>query len=214
MKIHNAEQGSDAWFALRAGKPTASCFDKLITSTGEPSKSMAGYAIMLAGEMYAGRPLDAWEGNAYTERGKLLEVDARLAYAYMHETEPLVVGFVTDDLNQYGCSPDSMIGGDGILEIKCLKAENHIKAILYYRKHKKCPPDYVQQTQGQMLICERIWCDLYFHHPELPPLIIRQERDSKICSALTEQVQVVIVERDRILKEALDYVPQDDMNHG
>lgn len=200
MIVHHIEQGSPEWFSLRAGKPTASEFSKLITSTGEPSKSLQGYAITLAGEMYAGKPLDAWEGNAYTERGKLLEEDARRAYAFLHDVEPVTVGFISDDAVQYGCSPDSLIG-DGMLEIKCLKAENHIKAILYYRKHRKCPPDYVQQTQGQMMVCERGWCDLFFHHPDLPQLIIRQERDETIIKALSEQIHNVINERDKILEE-------------
>lgn len=202
--VHTCDQGSPDWFAVRAGKPTASCFDKLITSTGEPSKSLGGYAITLAGEMYAGKPLDAWEGNAYTERGKLLEDEARKMYAFLHDVEPEIIGFVTDDATQYGCSPDSLIKSDGMLEIKCLKAENHIKAILYYRKHKKCPPDYVQQTQGQVKVCERAWCDLYFYHPDLPKLIIRQERNESLILALSDQIQIVINERDKILKELRD----------
>ncbi len=184
MIIHTAEQCSPEWFALRAGKPTASEFSKLITSTGERSKSLEGYAITLAGELYAGKPLDAWEGNGHTERGKLLEDDARRAYAFLRDCEPQRVGFVADDLNGYGCSPDSLVGSDGLNEIKCLKAENHIKAILYYRKHKKCPPDYVQQAQGQMLVCDRAWCDLFFYHPDLPHLAIRIERDVPIMTAL------------------------------
>ncbi len=76
MKKHDVEQGSEEWYALRAGKPTASEFSKLITSKGEPSKSAATYAITLAIEAYAGGPVDAWEGNAHTERGKNLEAEA------------------------------------------------------------------------------------------------------------------------------------------
>ena len=201
MIVHDTEQGSEAWFALRAGRPTASCFDKLITSTGETSKSLSGYAITLAGELYAGKPLDAWEGNAYTERGKLLEEEARKMYAFLHDVEPVKVGFVTDDSMLYGCSPDSFVGDDGMLEIKCLKAENHIKAILYYRKHKKCQPDYVQQTQGQLMVCERQWCDLFFYHPDLPRLTIRQYPDNEIKYSLRANIVTVLEERDKILVE-------------
>lgn len=201
MIVHEVEQGSESWHALRAGKPTASCFDKLITSTGEPSKSLAGYAITLAGEMYAGKPLDAWEGNGHTERGKLLEEEARLSYAFFHDVKPVQVGFVTDDSMLYGCSPDSFIGDDGGLEIKCLKAENHIKAIMYYRKHKKCPPDYVQQTQGEIMVCERKWFDLYFYHPDLPSLTIRQEPNEAVLRGLRLGIITVLIERDRILEE-------------
>lgn len=199
MIITDVEHGSEAWFSLRAGKPTASNFDKLITSFGETSKSLGGYAITLAGELYAGKPLDAWEGNAYTERGKLLEDEASKMYAFLHDVEPTKVGFVTDDKMLFGCSPDSFIGDDGILEIKCLKAENHIKAILYYRKHKKCPPDYIQQTQGQIMVCERAWCDLFFYHPDLPILEIRQEPDEAIIKSLRGNIVTVLEERDKIL---------------
>lgn len=200
MIIHNLEQGSPEWFALRAGKPTASSFDKLVTSTGEPSKQMAAYAITLAAEAFAGKPVDAWEGNQFTERGKLLEPDARSFYAFTHDTEPELVGFVTDDNGRFGCSPDSIIGRDGMTEIKCLKAENHIKALMYHRKNGRCPPDYVQQTQGQLLVCERLWCDLIFYHPELPSIVIRQERDDKVIAGLRAQIDAVIEERDRILE--------------
>lgn len=201
MIVHECTQGSPEWLSLRAGKPTASCFDKLITSTGEQSKTLPAYAITLAGEMYAGKPLDAWEGNGHTERGKILEEEARLSYAFFHDVKPVQVGFVTDDDMQYGCSPDGFIGDDGGLEIKCLKAENHIKAIMYYRKHKKCPPDYVQQTQGNIFVTGRKWWDLHFYHPDLPSLTIRQFPNESILNALKESISSVLVERDKILAE-------------
>ena len=201
MIHHEFVQGTPEWFAIRAGKPTASCFDKLITSTGEPSKSMPGYAITLAGELFAGKPLDAWEGNVYTERGKLLEDEARSMYAFLNEVEPQQAGFITDDTGAYGCSPDSLIGEDGMLEIKCLKAENHIKAILYFKKNQKLQPDYVQQTQGQLLVTGRKWNDLFFYHPDLPRLCIRQTLNAEIAEALKMQIEAVIKERDKILAE-------------
>lgn len=199
MIVHSCEQGSPEWYSLRAGLPTASEFSKLVTSTGETSKSLPGYAITLAGELYAGKPLDAFEGNGYTERGKLLEVEARSAYAFLHDEEVTQAGFVTDDLKLYGCSPDGLIGKDGLTEFKCLKAENHIKALLYYKKHGKCPPDYVQQTQGQIYICEREWCDLAFYHPDLPFLVTRQHRDEVLIEAIKGAIEQVCSERDKIL---------------
>src|SRR3546814_2809936 len=88
--------------------------------------------------------------------------------------------FVTDYAETMGCSPDGLVGDDGMVEVKCLKAENHIKAILYHASKGHCPPDYVQQTQGQLLICERQWCDLVFYHPDLPLLAIRQEPVNRV----------------------------------
>ena len=151
MRIYEAEQRSPEWYVLRLGKPTASEFGKLVTSKGELSKSLDGYALTLAAELYAGAPVDAWEGNAWTERGRELEDKALAFYAFMQDREIRRVGFVTDDSGMYGCSPDALVENDGLAEVKCLKAENHIRAILYAQKHGRCPPDYMQQAQGQMM---------------------------------------------------------------
>lgn len=206
MIIHNMEQGTDEWYQVRCGIPTASEFSKLITSKGEPSKSLGKYAYLLAAEKYANKPLDGWEGNQWTERGKLLEADARELYAFQYDVEPEQIGFVTDDQKRYGCSPDSLVGDKGLLEIKCLKAENHAEALVYYKKNKKCPTTYVQQTQGQILVCEREWCDLFFYHPDLPHLTIRQERNDEFIKKLQNQIALVEQERDKvyqILQEAV-----------
>lgn len=199
MKIHNVEQGTDEWFAIRSGRPTASEFSNLITSTGEASKSLPAYAARLAAELYAGKPVDSFEGNAWTQRGNELEDAALSLYGLQMDCEPEKVGFVTDDDELYGCSPDAF-ANDGMVEIKCLKTENHVKAILYHKKHGRCPTDYVQQTQGQMFITGRKWCDLVFYHPELPMLIIRQEPDKKVVDGLIVQLNNVLEERDKILQ--------------
>lgn len=198
MIAHDVPQGSPAWHSLRSGIPTASEFSKLITSTGDPSKSLAGYALTLAGEAFAGKPLDVFEGTDWTERGKLLEAEALKQYEFVNDCTVEPVGFVTDDAITHGCSPDALVG-PGMVEVKCLKAENHIKAILYFQKNGTCPTDYVQQTQGQMMICGRAWCDLIFYHPELPPLTIRQKADADIQAALQIGIKNVLAERDRVL---------------
>ena len=86
-----------------------------------------------------------------------------------------------------------------MVEVKCLKAQRHIEAVQYHKKHGRAPTDYVQQTQGQILLAEREWCDLIFHHPDLPQLIIRQMPDKAIHAALIKGIADVIQERDDIL---------------
>lgn len=199
MLVHDVEQRSPEWYALRAGMPTASEFSRIVDSKGKPSKQMEGYARTLAAEMYAGETVDAWEGNAWTERGRELEDEALRFYAFTNEVEPALVGFVTDDDALIGCSPDALIGDDGMAEIKCLKAENHIKVIEYHAKHGRCPTDYVQQTQGQMMIAERQWCDLIFYHPKLPPLVIRQTPDGDVVDGLRVEIPKLLSERERLL---------------
>lgn len=203
MFIHDVEQGTDAWHKLRAGLATASEFSKLVTSTGAPSKSLDKYAMTLAGEKYAGKELDAFAGNIWTENGKETEEQARDYYAFMHKCEPELVGFVTDKETDptYGVSPDSLINDDGMLEIKCLKAETHIETMLYYRQHSKCPPKYVPQLQGQLMAFgTRFWNDLLFFHPDLPSFTIRQVPDMKIILPLKKQIIAVNELSDEILK--------------
>ena len=199
MKIHDVEQRSDEWYALRAGMPTASEFSKIVTSKGEPSKSAATYALTLAAELFAGRPVDAWEGNVWTERGREMETHAIGLYEFTRDLDVERVGFVTDDAGEIGCSPDGFVGDDGLVEVKCLKAENHVKAIIYFQKHGRCPTDYVQQAQGQMMICWRAWCDIVFFHPVLPLLVIRQEPDRDVQAALLAGIPHLCSERDTVL---------------
>lgn len=201
MKIHTCEQRSAEWYALRAGIPTASSFSSLITSEGKPSKTLPQYAKTLAAEKFSGRTMDAWEGNAWTERGRELEDEAIRLYEFASDNTVSPVGFVTSDDGRAGCSPDGLVDDCGLVEIKCLKAENHIEAILYHRKNGRCQPAYVQQTQGQLWLCEREWCDLIFYHPVLPLLIIRQTPNQELFDALQTGVSDVLTERDSILAE-------------
>lgn len=199
MIVHDVEQRSPEWYALRAGIPTASEFSKIITSKGEPSKQADTYAMTLAAEMFAGKPVDAWEGNAWTERGRVMEAAALALYEFAHDVAVTPVGFITDDGRTMGCSPDALVGDDGMAEVKSLKAENHVKAILYHQKHGRCPTDYVQQTQGQLMIAGRKWADLIFYHPELPLLVIRQYPDADIADALRREIPPLIAQRDSVL---------------
>lgn len=191
-------QRSPEWFAIRAGIPTASDAGKLITSTGKKSTQQADYAYQLAADLYAGKPLDRWEGNASTERGRELEGEALKAYREDTGAWIETVGFCTDDDGYYGCSPDGLTD-DGMVEIKCLGAKNHVKALVYHNKTKCAPPDYIPQVHMQMLVCNRGWCDLFYYHPDLPNLIVRQYKVDTLQRALIEQLEICIEARDNFL---------------
>lgn len=201
MIIHeDMEQGSEAWLNLRAGMPTGTGAKKLVTSQGKESKSLPDYALELAGDLYAGKKLDAFEGNVWTDRGTELEDSARSLYEMVNDCEVEEVAFCTDDSDRWGMSPDGFVGKDGLVEFKCLKATNHIKAIMYYDKHKKPPTDYIAQIQMQMFVSSRKWCDLVMFHPDLPELIVRIDADYDFHKVLESQLKAVIKERDRIIE--------------
>lgn len=197
MKIHDVEQRSPEWYALRLGIPTASEFNNLLTPTGKPSASIKTYARSLAVEVFTGTPDEGFT-SYWAERGKELEDDALRAYQFATDREVHRVGFVTDDDVTRGCSPDGLVD-DGMIEIKCLKRDNHAAEIFKWMETKEAPPEFRNQVQGQMMISERAWCDHVFYHPEMPLLIIRSLPNADIQTALASQIDAVLEERNRLL---------------
>jgi len=202
MILHDVQQGSDAWFSLRAGIVTASEFSKLITSTGAPSKTLQAYAYTKACEKYAGKPVDAFAGNVWTENGIADELKARESYSIFHTKDAVTeIGFVTDDDITCGCSPDGLVGDDGLLELKRMKGNLLVEAHLYYARNKKLLPKFVAQVQGQLMICKRQWCDVMIYNPLLPDLIIRVEPDEGFHKLLKQQICECNNLRDKVLAD-------------
>lgn len=199
MKIHDHEQNTPEWMAARLGKPTASSASKLVTSTGAESKSMEAYAEKLACDLFAGKDIEAWEGNAYTERGHEIEPEARSWLEFERNIDIQEFGFCTDDDERYGCSPDGVIASDGgLVEIKCLP-KGHLKALLYWNKNGKAPAEYLPQVHMQMLVMNAPYCLLTYYHSDLPRVVIEIERDPAFDAALITQINACIEHRDHTL---------------
>jgi len=201
MIEHDIPQGTPKWHGLRAGKPTSSEFKNLVTSQCLPSKGIDKYARILACEKWAGYNIDGFGGNKSTDRGKEMEPLADADYQVKMQVVTTHVGFCTDNLEQYGCSPDGFVGDDGAVEYKCKKAELHTEAVLHYQEYGTIPTEYVAQPQGVMFITKKKWCDLVFFHPELPGLIIRQYPDKDFFRELRRQLKTVIVKRNIIYQQ-------------
>ena len=199
MLQHEVDQNTLEWHALRAGMPTASCASQLVTPTGLESKSMTPYAYKLAGEMYDESPGDGWQGNQSTQFGHDEEHSAATAYAMVSDLEVTKVGFITDDLLRYGCSPDRFVGDVGLLEIKCLP-EQHMKAIMHVYHNNAPPPEYSMQPQMQLLVTKREWVDLYFYSPKYPSNQIRIYPNPALQAVLKTQIQECIRIRNETFK--------------
>ena len=204
-------QGSKEWHLLRCGLPTASMASKLVTSAGKASTSITDYAYTLATEKFVGQPVDAWEGNEHTDRGSLLENDARIACEQKQGYWVEQIGFATSDDSNYGCSPDGLVDEDGMIELKCPMGKNIVKNWMYYDKHNKAMPDYIPQIQMAMFVCEREWADLCFYHNQLPLLVIRQKADKEFHKVLKEQIAKCLEIRDSalVIIERSEYAKND-----
>ena len=99
-----------------------------------------------------------------------------------------------------GASPDGLVAPNGLVEIKCLDAKNHIKAVTRSKPDVK----YIPQCQGQMLVIDRAWVDLYFYHPKLPCRAFRIERDDEYIGKLVAYINEVSAIRDEYLEKLRD----------
>jgi hypothetical protein len=199
--IHrNIVQGTPEWFAIRAGLPTASEFECIVKrlKSGGYSDTRRTYMLQLAGERLIGEPPEGFF-SIYTERGKRLEPEARDLYAMLAEVEPEQVGFVTN--HGAGCSPDSLIGDDGMLEIKTKAPRDLIDAILKDEFH----PAHVAQCQGALWVCEREWIDLLIYWPGLPPFPKRAYRDDAYIANLASEVAAFNAELAEIVEKVRAY---------
>lgn len=183
MQIHNMEQGSAEWFGVRMGLPTASQFATIMAKgrSGGESKTRQTYLYKLAGEIITGEPMDNFS-NAHMERGHEMEPEARAYYAFMNDVEPQQVGFITN--GPKGCSPDSLVAANGMLEIKT-KLPHLMLAVL---EADTFPAEHRAQCQGQLWVAEREWVDLVCYWPKMPPFIKRAYRDDAYIAEIAAAV--------------------------
>jgi hypothetical protein len=183
MIIVDVQQGTQEWVAARLGIPTASRFSDIITpKTRKASASQGRYLCELVAERLTGFPAND-ASTDFMLRGSALEAEAVAAYEFDTQATTSKVGFVLDDSRSWGCSPDRLVGTDGLLEIKCLGVVNHVAAVLGMRDN-----DHDAQVQGQLWITGRKWADLFFFNPSIATHRIRVERDEKFIAALAENV--------------------------
>jgi hypothetical protein len=116
------------------------------------------------------------------ERGKEWEPEARDLYALLEGVDPQQVGFIRN--GSVGCSPDSLIGNNGGLEIKT--AEPHIQ--IERLDKNALPPEHKAQVQGWMWITGRDWWEFMSYCRGMKPFIIRVGRDDKYISTMAEEV--------------------------
>jgi hypothetical protein len=181
MQIHNMPQGTPEWFEARKGLPTASNFSKILAKG--KGLTRASYMNFLAGEIITGEPGETYQ-SADMVRGHVMEPEARDLYAYLAEVEPVQIGFITN--GPKGGSPDSLIGNDGLLEIKT----NKPSVLVEYLDADEFPSPYVAQCQGNLWIAEREWVDIVCYWPKMPTLIKRAYRDETYIRRLAEEIDL------------------------
>lgn len=196
MKIIDCIQGSPQWMAARLGIPSASNFDKIITTKGDPSKQRTKYLYQLAGERVSGKAEETYQNDTMIH-GQKMEAEARNLYAMCTKKMVVQVGFCMDDEEKYGASPDSLVGENGGLEIKCPLMATHVGYLL----DGKFPMDYFQQVQGNLLVTGRDWWTFESYFPAIKPFIVRVERYEKFIKKLALELLSFTQELDDVVKK-------------
>lgn len=192
----DVEQGTAEWLAVRCGVPSASNFDKLVTTKGELSKQAQKYLYALAAEKVSGIKEEAFQSQAMT-RGIETEAEAVEFYELTQGVDVEVVGFCLHESKRFGCSPDRLVGKEGLLEVKCPLPHTHVEYLLENNLEK----DYFQQVQGQLLVTGRKWCDLLSYSRGLKPLIVRVQRDEKFLAALSSALETFCNDLEAVVKK-------------
>ena len=195
----DCEQGSPEWYIARLGLPTASRFADVLSKGKGSAESLtrARYLRTLAAEIISGEPGESFETDAM-RRGKAMEAEARRFYAFMHDAEPELVGFIRN--GDKGCSPDALLDSEGLLEIKTKRGDILIDVLL----RDELPPEHKAQVQGSLWVAERGWLDFVAYWPGLPLFVKRCYRDQAYIDVLADEVArfndelAEIVERVRL----------------
>lgn len=212
LNIIDCIQGSSEWFESRIGMLGSSRIADAIRkakreSTGE-LQCRADLRIDLAVERITKKPMEHYVSK-WMERGTELEPLARAAYELRKEVDVRQVGFVLHPSIQWaGCSPDGLVGNDGLVEFKCPKSTTHAEYLL----GEVVPEQYVPQMTWQLACCPGYqWNDFVSYCPDFPePLdlfICRLPRDEQRIAAMEEEAKKFLAEVEAVtvrLKHGLE----------
>lgn len=177
------EQGSDEWFALRTGILTASVFADVMAEGRDGPDAGVRVNLMrhLAAEIISERPMETFS-NAAMQRGReqepwLIEQyvgeQHRRAFARREEAPSVrLVAFVRRTIRDplmteplvVGCSPDALVGEDGVLETKSMRPDLLVRLL----DSGRFPSEHRWQCQGSLWVAGRRWCDLRVGYQDFP----------------------------------------------
>ena len=191
------QQGSEEWRQARLGCVTASRVADVIARTKTDwGASRKNYAAELIVERLTGVPTEGYT-NAAMQFGLDNEAQARAAYSFCYDADVIEVGFIPHPtIPISGCSPDGLIGTDGLVEIKVPNSATHIETLL----GSEIPDKYIVQMQFQMACTGAKWADFVSFDPRMPArlslYVKRIQRDDKRIAELEALVKDFLAELD------------------
>lgn len=177
-------QNTPEWHDIKRGKVSASRVKDVMA--GGKGVTRNNYLSRIVCEILTGTTEDGFS-NSNMERGLELEPIARQTYEFFSGNQVDQCGFIDHPfIPRFGCSPDGLVGDDGMIEIKTVIPSTH----LGYIEEGEAPSVYLKQMQSQMACSGRQWVDFVSYCPEMPvhlqlfvKRVIRDESEIKEIQA-------------------------------
>jgi hypothetical protein len=201
----NVDQGSIDWYRLRAGRPTASEFDKIITpKKGQLSESRRAYQCRLVAERILNWQAESLDKIGHIADGKAHEPLAVAQLEELHEITTRRVGFVTTDDGRFGASPDRVadVAADlsrvgQTIEVKCPTIPKQFEYLLLGSDDA-----YKAQVQGQLYVCEADKALFYSFNPRTPAFELEQGRDDAFLAKMKDCLEQFSDELEEMTERA------------
>jgi putative phage-type endonuclease len=204
------ERRTSDWRVARLGKATSSRIADIVARTKSGySTSRANYAAQLVCERLTGVAAETYQSAAMVW-GIEKEPEARRLYAFAHDVTVRPAGFLDHPtLAMSGASPDGLVGEDGLVEVKCPLTATHLDTVL----GRAIPGKYLTQTQWQLAVSGRRWCDFVSYDPRLPAdlrlFTQRVPRNAILIGALEREVERFLAEVDATIAKLRGIAPRD-----
>ena len=168
------EQRSDEWFEARCGSLGASKIGVALSRlkrSGERTAAAMDYLYELAAERITGVPAKRSNPMYW---GRDHEDEARASYAFLTNLPVVKIGLIPHPtIEGAHASPDSLVGDEGGLELKCPTSATHLRTLL----ERQVPEDHLPQVHWALACSGRQWWDFVSYDPRFPdPLQFFQKR--------------------------------------
>lgn len=181
-------QGTDAWLQARLGLITASEMKHVLTPKLKIAENAESKKHVF--ELMAQR-LNVYVEPCYISndmlRGEEEEIQARDLYR-KHRAPVQECGFVTNSRHGFtiGCSPDGLVGEDGMIEIKSRNQKLQMQTLVEVAsgEGQDIPEEFRLQVQTALLVTEREWCDFISICGGMPMAIVRVYPDPAYREAI------------------------------
>lgn len=204
----NENQRTDEWIQSRLGRFSCSQLHRLMAEpkskadkeAGKLSEGAITYIMECVAEKLTGIPAKEDFTSKYTDWGIQNEPIAIAIYEEVMQTEVTSIGYMPYGEN-FGGSPDGLVGEDGGNETKCPFTITAHLVHLLSKDLKKDAKEYYWQIIGYLIITGRKWWDFVSYSPNYPGKYQFHRK-----RFLREQVLEDIKQAEHKIKQSTEYL--------